>query len=86
MSNEQGIGAPLGGRVHWLLWCLSPEFKGAYRLYYNYTYHRYLFYRIEKGAKSGNLSESGEAISARAEASKKSARKRKKQGYRGAPL
>lgn len=29
MSNEQGIGAPLGGRVHWLLWCLSPEFKGA---------------------------------------------------------
>lgn len=50
MSNEQGIGAPLGGRVHWLLWCLPPDFKGTYTLYYNYTYHRYLFYRIKKGA------------------------------------
>lgn len=46
MSNEQGIGAPKGGRVHWLLWCLPPDFKRAYKLYFNYAYHRYCFYRI----------------------------------------
>lgn len=48
MSNEQGIGAPKGGRVHWLLWCLPPDFKRAYKLYFNYAYHRYCFYRLEK--------------------------------------
>ena len=48
MSNEQGIGAPKGGRVHWLLWCLPPDFKRAYKLYFNYAYHRYCFYRPEK--------------------------------------
>lgn len=48
MSNERGIGAPKGGRVHWLLWSLSPDFKYTYRIYYNYAFHRYCFYRIEK--------------------------------------
>ena len=48
MSNEQGIGAPKGGRVHWLLWCLPPDFKRVYKLYFNYAYHRYCFYRLEK--------------------------------------
>lgn len=48
MSNEQGIGAPKGGRVHWLLWCLGQDFKGAYKLYYNYAYHNYCSYRLDK--------------------------------------
>ena len=30
-------GAPKGGRVHWLLWHLTREFKGAYELYYKYV-------------------------------------------------
>ena len=34
------------GRVHWLLWNLSGEFKGKYQLYYDYAYHKYLFYRM----------------------------------------
>lgn len=39
------VGAPKGGRVHWLLWHLSSEFKGAYELYYNYKVHNYVFMR-----------------------------------------
>ena len=46
MSNQYGIGAPKGGRVHWVLWELSGKFKNAYHLEYNYTYHRYVFYRL----------------------------------------
>lgn len=38
-------GAPKGGRVHWLLWNLKGEFKRAYRCYYNYAWHRYIFAR-----------------------------------------
>lgn len=34
-------------RVHWVLWCLSPQFKGRYILYYDYARHNYLFYRME---------------------------------------
>lgn len=34
------------GRVHWLLWNLTPFFKGSYKLYYNYATHKYLFYRM----------------------------------------
>lgn len=48
MSNEKGIGAPKGGRVHWLLWCLGQDFKRAYKLFYNYATHNYCFYRLEK--------------------------------------
>ncbi|MBQ8685140.1 MAG: hypothetical protein IJ514_03090 [Clostridia bacterium] len=39
------IGAPKGGRVHWLLWHLPAEFKGAYELYYDYKKHSYVFVR-----------------------------------------
>ena len=40
------VGASPGGRVHWLLWCLPGYFKNSYQLYYDYTYHKYLFYRM----------------------------------------
>ena len=48
-------GAPKGGYVHWLLWCLPAEFKGAYKYRYhaekyefeNYVRHNYVFYRME---------------------------------------
>ncbi len=43
--NNRKSGAPKGGRVHWLLWNLSPEFKNAYRLYYDYDEHNYVFER-----------------------------------------
>lgn len=33
-------------RVHWLLHNLSTDFKGRYILYYDYSLHRYLFYRM----------------------------------------
>ena len=39
------IGAPKGGRVHWLLWHLPPEFKGVYEIYYDYNEHNYTFAR-----------------------------------------
>ena len=48
MSNSKGIGAPKGGRVHWLLWELGSSFKGAYKLYFDYAWHKYVFYRMEK--------------------------------------
>lgn len=34
-------------RVHWLLWNLPRDFKGAYILRYEYIYHRYIFYRMD---------------------------------------
>lgn len=40
-------GAPKGGRVHWLLWNLPTEFKRAYKLYYNYKKHNYVFMRYK---------------------------------------
>ncbi len=43
------VGAPLGGRVHWLLWHLSAEFKRAYKLSFDYEYHNYHFVRHEDG-------------------------------------
>lgn len=43
--NKRKAGAPKGGRVHWLLWHLPAEFKGAYELYYNYATHNYTFCR-----------------------------------------
>lgn len=33
------------GRVHWLLWHLSPDFKKAYSLYFDYAFHNYTFCR-----------------------------------------
>lgn len=38
-------GAPIGGRVHWLLMFLSKDFKRAYRLEFDYEYHNYFFAR-----------------------------------------
>lgn len=35
------------GRVHWLLLHLSSRFKMRYNLYYDYAYHKYLFYRLD---------------------------------------
>lgn len=43
MSKQ--VGAPKGGRVHWLLYHLPGEFKNAYTLQYNYARHNYLFVR-----------------------------------------
>ena len=48
------IGAPPGGWVQWLLWCLPTEFKGAYIYNYQcgkqegeyYARHNYTFYRM----------------------------------------
>lgn len=45
-------GAPVGGRVHWLLWCLPKAFKKAYRLRYDYEYHNYHFARYYERAHS----------------------------------
>lgn len=42
---KRKAGAPKGGRVHWLLWHLPSDFKGAYELYYNYAKHSYVFTR-----------------------------------------
>lgn len=42
---KRSVGAPKGGRVHWLLWHLPSDFKGAYQLYYNYSNHNYVFVR-----------------------------------------
>ena len=47
MSNEKGIGAPLGGRVHWLLWNLPTGFKRLYKLRFDYEYHNYHFTRYD---------------------------------------
>ena len=35
------------GRVHWLLWNMSPKILSRYILSYDYLYHRYIFYRME---------------------------------------
>ena len=48
-------GAPRGGYVHWLLWSLPSEFKGAYRYEFYaqriedecYVRHNYVFYRMQ---------------------------------------
>lgn len=42
------VGAPPGGRVHWLLLHLPREFARAYTLRYDYLYHNYHFTRYDK--------------------------------------
>ena len=42
---KKNVGAPKGGRVHWLIFHLPSDFKGAYEIYYNYDKHNYLFIR-----------------------------------------
>lgn len=44
-------------RVHWLLWELSPSFKGYYRLLYDYKYHKYCFYRNYCNNRGNRLKE-----------------------------
>lgn len=39
------VGAPKGGRVHWILWSLTADFKGKYEVYYDYDKHNYVFAR-----------------------------------------
>lgn len=39
------VGAPPGGRVHWLIYNLSAEFKRKYYTNYDYSKHSYLFLR-----------------------------------------
>lgn len=46
--KQPKIGAPMGGRVHWLLLCLRKEFKRSYKLRYDYEYHNYHFTRYGK--------------------------------------
>ena len=54
MSVKRRIGAPKGGWVHWLLWSLPRDFKGAYAYDFycskhedeNYARHNYTFYRM----------------------------------------
>ena len=41
------VGAPKGGRVHWMLFNLPADFKFAYRLSYDYASHNYIFYRMD---------------------------------------
>ena len=38
-------------RVHWLLWHLSPIFKGFYKLRFDYRFHDYVFYRNYHSSK-----------------------------------
>lgn len=44
MINHR-VGAPPGGRVHWLLWALRGEFIHVYQVHYDYLYHNYAFIR-----------------------------------------
>lgn len=44
----RNVGAPRGGRVHWLLWNLRKDFAAAYHIKYNYARHSYLFCRYIK--------------------------------------
>ncbi len=44
--KKRGVGAPKGGRVHWLLHSLPFAFKASYILSYDYSRHNYVFYRM----------------------------------------
>lgn len=46
--NRRKSGAPMGGRVHWLLMFLSKEFKRVHTLRFDYEYHNYHFTRYDK--------------------------------------
>lgn len=45
--NQFKVGAPAGGRVHWLIMFLPREFKLTYKLRFDYEYHNYHFSRCE---------------------------------------
>lgn len=42
------VGAPEGGRVHWLLWALRGEFMKTYTCDFNYMFHNYRFVRYKE--------------------------------------
>ena len=50
MYFNRKVGAPKGGRVHWLLLNLQryPDFLRAYVCKYDYLHHKYIFYRKER--------------------------------------
>lgn len=48
MMTNKRVGAPLGGRVHWLLLNLRRDFKAAYKVEFNYLTHSYYFFRKRK--------------------------------------
>lgn len=54
----RGRGAPKGGRVHWLLWLLPPEFRRRYYISYDYDKHNYLFLRYLGKISGKNLAQS----------------------------
>lgn len=43
------VGAPPGGRVHWLIWNLPLEIKHAYKIRFDYEYHNYFLIRYPFG-------------------------------------
>ena len=43
------VGAPPGGRVHWLIWNLPSEIKRAYEIIFDYEFHNYLLQRKPDG-------------------------------------
>lgn len=44
-------------RVHWLLLDLSSDFKGYYKLLFDYAEHKYVFYRTYCNQRSPRLKE-----------------------------
>lgn len=46
------VGAPLGGRVHWLLYHLPRNIARDFRLYMDYDYHNYMFMRFPIGKRN----------------------------------
>lgn len=42
------VGAPCGGRVHWLLLELRADFSHAHDILYNYASHNYVFIRRDR--------------------------------------
>lgn len=43
---RQGVGAPKGGRLHWLLWELQIDFKQNYNKIWTDFSDNYCFYRL----------------------------------------
>lgn len=52
MSNR--VGAPKGARVHWILLHLNSAFFNAYKCFYRYSNHNYIFYRFVGNRKKIN--------------------------------
>ena len=46
----RAVGAPKGGRVHWILLTLSRDFKKKFICEFDYRVHKYAFFRY-RGAR-----------------------------------